>query len=314
MPHSGPRPLMCAGVAEGLHIELSAFLPVIPCIDPQAKVKRVLALDGGAPSGLTWLPDLSCLALLSGGSQWSWSAEEGLSTLPPPPAGSASITSHAAFGAGEVALCSASGLDTLDIETAVATPLSLGVSGTPKLIYSLSKRRLLVVVERAGGQSVVLLDPDEGGCTELLSGLGEVRCACITAGEDALLLVLGDGVYRAPLDIAAPSCGELAALFSTAPLSASQLASDTQGNLYLGLGREVAVFDEEGDKLLSVRAPSEVRGCCFGDASLTTLYVCVGEAVWAVSANVQGVGPPSERLRSKIEKQVGAGERRHDGW
>lgn len=38
------------------------------------------------------------------------------------------------------------------------------------------------------------------------------------------------------------------------------------------------------------------------------------DGVWSVVANEQGIAPPSEQFRKRMDKYVSAGDFRHAGW
>eukprot|EP00966_Prymnesium_polylepis_P120002 2772884-Prymnesium_polylepis.1 len=49
-------------------------------------------------------------------------------------------------------------------------------------------------------------------------------------------------------------------------------------------------------------------------AGLSTLFITAGDGVWSVTTNVQGVAPPTDSFRRKMDKYVAAGDFRHAGW
>ena len=92
------------------------------------------------------------------------------------------------------------------------------------------------------------------------------------------------------------------------------VVADRQGNVYVCAAEGVQVFDEEGEPILLITLPAPPTGCCFGGPGLSTLFITAGNGVWSVGTNVQGVAPPTESFRRKMDKYVAEGDFRHVGW
>jgi len=307
-------PRMMAVSDTVVSVEMAGFLPRLPSLDLQAPVTQVLNIDGGTPCSLEWMADTNRLALINDGRQWSWDGEEVLEI--PRLGAEPSATCHAPLGL-RLATISADGFSASGVDEGMsATPLP-NTGAEPRLIRSLTNRRLLLFGPSGGGDWGIWLwsgEEEGGACEQLAAGLRPVSAACISDAEDLLYLALDDGVYRMALDIEAVDCGPLSSAVIDTPSPAPSLATDKQGNIYVCSQQGVRVCDEEGEESLLVRTPDAATSCCFGGPALSTLYVSAAESIWALRANTQGVAAPSERRMRFIEKQVGAGDRRHAGW
>ena len=66
---------------------------------------------------------------------------------------------------------------------------------------------------------------------------------------------------------------------------------DSDGNLYLTSGRAVVVFDRTGQRIESIAVPESASNVCFGGKGLQTLFITARTSLYAVKAQVHGVGP-----------------------
>jgi len=325
VPSLGPRacalrsPRMESGT-EQVSVELARFLPVLPCIEPDGDVPTLLCVEGGLPSALQWLPDRQTLVFLNGGKQYSWTSDEGVRPLDVVGMPyDTFVRSHAGYAAAELASCGGSAIFSVNIDEGTASPVELTSEVVPQLMVALSRRGLLTFGAEMGGKwSATLIgddDDDDAPPVRLLEGLQPVHGAVVTADESALFLSMGDAVYRCILNVEEGSCST-PEIFYTPEASAmpAPLAVDTDSNLYVCSAGGVDVTDADGELALRVKMPSAATGLCFGGSGVSTLFVSVGQLVYAVRANVQGVAAPSEELLKRMEKQVGAGDFRHVGW
>lgn len=99
-----------------------------------------------------------------------------------------------------------------------------------------------------------------------------------------------------------------------ASTGAAAIAADRQGNVYVCGAGGVTVLDEDGEPMVEIALPAAATGCCFGGPGLSTLFITAGDGVWSVTTNVQGVAPPTDSFRRKMDKYVAAGDFRHAGW
>lgn len=157
--------------------------------------------------------------------------------------------------------------------------------------------------------------------TVLLEDLGDVRGMCVSDGAKKLYLALGDGtlaVSELQLVSARPGVSDFASCSEPRKLGsadgAGNLACDSVSNLYVATADGVQVYDGEGEPFLMVETPQPATGCCFGGATLGSLFISAGDTVWRVETNSRGVQPPTEALLKQIEKMVGGDDCRHDGW
>eukprot|EP00316_Scyphosphaera_apsteinii_P001586 CAMPEP_0119317406 /NCGR_PEP_ID=MMETSP1333-20130426/43047_1 /TAXON_ID=418940 /ORGANISM="Scyphosphaera apsteinii, Strain RCC1455" /LENGTH=311 /DNA_ID=CAMNT_0007323327 /DNA_START=84 /DNA_END=1019 /DNA_ORIENTATION=- len=296
-----------------VQVEIMGFSPVLPCIEPGAKIERAVQIERGAPSHLAWLPDRSLLALINGGRQYSWTANQGISGLSSLSSTGADVTCHAVVGAGELATSTTAGLTCVSVDEGTASPLQYQVGLQPQVIVSLSGRRVITAANSDVHWTVMLWGED-GSSHDLIRFEQPVYGMCISEDESHLFIAARDTVWRATFDTVIGVCGTPQPFCSTAPLASSSLAIDTLSNLYVCTSEGVHVCDDQGDFFLRLRTPAEATSCCFGGSSLSTLFISAADSIWAIKANVQGVAAASEELQQRIDKQVGAGDFRHVGW
>ena len=67
---------------------------------------------------------------------------------------------------------------------------------------------------------------------------------------------------------------------------------DVDGNLYVGAGDGVQVFNPDGELIGKIRTPEAVGNCCFGMASYDTLFIAASKQVFMVRLNAQGAYRP----------------------
>ena len=63
---------------------------------------------------------------------------------------------------------------------------------------------------------------------------------------------------------------------------------DTEGNVYVGAGDGVQVFNVDGELIGKIRTPGVVGNCCFGMSEYDTLFIAASKQVLMVKLNAHG--------------------------
>ncbi len=78
---------------------------------------------------------------------------------------------------------------------------------------------------------------------------------------------------------------------------------DTAGNVYVGAGDGVQVFNPDGQLIGKIRTAEAVGNCCFGMSEYDTLFIAASKQVLMVRLNVQGAYRPGAAPGPKGQKK-----------
>lgn len=78
---------------------------------------------------------------------------------------------------------------------------------------------------------------------------------------------------------------------------------DTDGNLYVGAGDGVQVFNQGGEIIGKIRTPGAVGNCSFGMGEYDTLFIAASKQVFKVMLNVQGAYRPGVGKMSRVSRK-----------
>jgi gluconolactonase len=67
------------------------------------------------------------------------------------------------------------------------------------------------------------------------------------------------------------------------------MTTDSEGNVYLTLGRAVSIYDKGGKKAATIDVPEGTTNVCFGGKDMKTLFVTAGTSLYAIPMRVKGV-------------------------
>lgn len=346
---ASPRCCVPAAVVAAVpQVLMQRFLPMMPCIDADAKALGVASIEGGAMSSPVWLmrtltdpsdsfdvrkkaAENGYLAFADRGRPLR-ADDEGAGPSGQTPA---SLLEECFTGTLEAAQYSGAEMDALAAELGGERPrivVSLGKtesSRVAQLLVATESGRVVWLSDKGIGDAGLGLGLDgeraklrSRPSTVLLEDVGDVRGMCVSDGAKKLYLSLGDGTLAvAELELISARPGFYDSAFCSEPRqlgtaddAAGNLACDCVSNLYVCTPNGVQVFDDEGEPFLMVETPQPATGCCFGGPTLGALFISAGDTVWRVETNARGVQPPTEALLKQIEKMVGGDDCRHDGW
>jgi gluconolactonase len=66
------------------------------------------------------------------------------------------------------------------------------------------------------------------------------------------------------------------------------MTTDSDGNVYLTLGRAVSIFSKDGKKVATISVPENATNVCFGGKDRQTLFITAGTSLYAIAMKVKG--------------------------
>ncbi|MSQ08171.1 MAG: SMP-30/gluconolactonase/LRE family protein [Dehalococcoidia bacterium] len=78
---------------------------------------------------------------------------------------------------------------------------------------------------------------------------------------------------------------------------------DTEGNVYVGAGDGVQVYNKDGELIGKIRTPGAVGNCSFGMGEYDTLFIAASKQVFKLKLNAQGAYRPGAKRASVISRK-----------